>query len=192
MTSMTEPTKRKLTLTIDGETIDLAHSLNLNISELTERFLRGYTLDPEGSEKTATRDQYFDLLRTMDPLLEKYGTRVRVGFHVTGIDSTGETSEDEVLYCGRGEFIAYDESTSEENNVGVEYRLKQSDVNDVEFLRPQQILKNFFAAIESIKARRREEVEGLALAKKLIEMLSEQELRRVTEGQSSGKTTKGE
>jgi cytidylate kinase len=57
-------------------------------------------------------------------------------------------------------------------------------LDEVTFLPPTAILKNFFTAIESVRTRRREEVESIVLAKKLVEALNEQERNRSTRDQT--------
>ena len=163
--------KRNLTLTVDAETVEAAHKLGLNISELTEQLLRGYTFDPQGLERGATRDQYVKLLRTMDPLLTKYKCDVAVG--ECYIDSSGQ-DVDPVYYSGDGKFhrlMDLDEYPSGDTVV-----VKESvDPERFDFLRPERILKNFLQAIEKAKTLRQEEVEGLVMAMKIIEVLSDKE-----------------
>jgi hypothetical protein len=179
---MAPETKQKLTLTVDAETVDAAHKLGLNISEVTERVLRGYTFDPKGLERGATAEQYQELLRTMDPLLEKFGCRIIVGSRWGGY-----SDEDPVYYSNDG--LHVEEPTGDDED---SYTAAGISIDEVKFLKPNQILRNFFAAIESVKTRRREEVESLILAKKFIEALTEQELKRATAGQSSSAVERGE
>jgi hypothetical protein len=161
--------KQKLTLTVDAETVEAAKKLGLNISEVTERLLRGYTLDSEHLLEGVTREQYKDLLETMDPLLARYRCRVVVG---SISSSQYEDEDDAVFYDSRSKL--YTEAEVNDDQVEEE----TATFEEVTFLRPTEILKNFFSAIESVKSRRREEVEGIILAKRLVETLTEQESKR--------------
>jgi hypothetical protein len=176
-------TKQKLTLTVDAETVEAAKKLGLNISEVTERVLKGYTFDPDRAEEGVSRKQYRELIGAMDPLLTKYRSQVLVGWIST--DSPSDDGE-AVFYSGDGQL--YSEEDIGPDAAGNSQVVQQAVSTDsVDFLRPAQILKNFFAAIESAKNRRREEVEGLLLAKRLVEALSEQEARHAIAGQTGTK-----
>lgn len=173
---MAPETKQKLTLTVDADTVEAAKKLGLNISEVTERVLRGYTFDPKGLESGATGEEYREMLSAMDPLLEKFGCRTIVG-------STWNESynDDESVYYSIDGLHVWEPAGDEEDSLTP----ASISISGVRFLKPNQILRNFFAAIETEKTRRREEVESLVLAKKFIEALTEQELKRATTGQSS-------
>lgn|GEM_PF-2176479 len=163
--------KRNLTLTVDAETVEAAHKLGLNISELTEQLLRGYTFDSEGLERGATRDQYVNLLRTMDPLLAKYKCDVMVG--ECSLDPT-DNEADWVYYSGNGKF--HRETELDEYPSGSQVIVKEPvNPQGFVFLRPDRILKNFLQAVEKAKTQRQEEVEGLVMAMKIIEVLSDRE-----------------
>jgi hypothetical protein len=168
-------TKQKLTLTVDADTVEAAKKLGLNISEVTESVLRGYTYDPDRAEEGATRTQYQELLATMDPLLEKYGASVIVGdcqLYDYGEDNDG----DPVFYSGHGHLYAEEEVGSSDSESQITVRSIKAE--EVRFDRPSTILKRFLFAIEQAKSARLEEVEGLLLAKRLIEALNEQERMR--------------
>lgn len=180
--------KQKLTLTVDAETVEAAHKLGLNISEITERVLRGFTLEPDGLEKGATKEQYKDLLSTMDPLLQKYRCEVVVGdCSLYGDPQQGES----VYYSGGGRLYAWEDTGVEDDDGSAQLDMHPLELADVLFLRPPQILKNFFTAIESVRARRREEIESIVLAKRLVEALNEQERNRSIRGQTA-KSRKGD
>lgn len=168
--------KQKLTLTVDPEVVDAAKKAGLNISEVTERLLRGYTFDPDEAEKGATLAQYDELLTMMDPLLKKFGCRVAVGEYYPSDPEFGSWT----VYRDANLGYYWEEDVNENQSLP-----QKIDPKHFDFLRPTQILKNFFAAIEGVKSRRREEVEGLLLAKKLVEALVEQEVRREKETQET-------
>ncbi len=167
--------KQKLTLTVDGDTVEAAKKLGLNISELTERILKGYTFDPERLERGATRSQYEELLTSMDPLIQKFHCEV-----VVGTFWDGAIQESVPVSYGVDGLLCEDPTRSDDDDTVYNVSVKAASVS---FLRPNQILKNFFTAIEAEKSRRREEVESLVLAKKFVEALTEQESRRTKAGQ---------
>lgn len=166
---MPPESKQKLTLTVDGETVEAAKKLGLNISEVTERVLKGYTLDPERLEHGATQAQFEELLKSMDPLIQKFHCEVVVG---TSWDDTIQDTLP-VAYGVDGLLVEDPSQSDDENTYNVSIK-----AGAVSFLAPSKILKNFFTVIEAQKTRRREEVESFVLAKKFIEALTEQETRR--------------
>jgi hypothetical protein len=169
--------KRKLTLTVDSETVDAAKKLGLNISEVTEDLLRLHTFDPSLLEGGVGREEYTKLLATMDPLLRKYGCSVQVGSLEPTDPDVQEDDGPPVFYHGSGSASTDETLFDDDNAVDIFETLgRQSEY--VIFLRPEQILKNFLKATRKAKDSRAEEADTLVFAMKMIEALTEAESKR--------------
>src|SRR2546428_13045688 len=73
--------KAKLTLNVDEEVVQRAKDLNINISEMTEMALRGYTTTKGKSESDAgdIRSAYDFLFRSMMPTMMRFDATIEVG-----------------------------------------------------------------------------------------------------------------
>ena len=70
--------KEKLTLSVDKEVVEKAKELGINISELTEKVLSGFTFEPTEVEESQVRAKYMELFETMKPVLQKFKVHVKV------------------------------------------------------------------------------------------------------------------
>lgn len=185
--------KQKLTLTVDSDTVEAAKKLGLNISEETERLLQSYTFDPEGTDRATTNTEYCELLSRTDRLVSKYGLVFCVGSY-DGWDGEELHPGGPVFYHGAGQFSSVPEVTSMHALQTLEEfedtEETQGIQTSVKFFRPTQILKNFFAAVDEAKRARREEVEGLAFARTLIDALNVRESKQAAAGQETGRKRK--
>jgi len=68
--------KEKLTLSVDKDVIEKAKKIGINISDITEKVLRGYTSAerPEGS----LYDGYKQLFDSITPLLKEFGVDMKI------------------------------------------------------------------------------------------------------------------
>lgn len=157
--------KQKLTLSVEAGIVDQAKRLGVNISELTEQVLRGYALKDEGLDGAAYRQRYLEFLKTMDPLLSKYGASVVVGdlFAKPGIKN--KQFESEIRYCGAGgfsidlveDFLTIDQLEGPEYSVGLR--------------NPGHVLRNLVSELENAKIRRKEQVANLLIAGRIVEAI---------------------
>ena len=152
--------KSKLTLTVDAATVEKAKRLGINISELTEKVLRGFVFDPKDESKPALMNHYKAMFDAMVPLLKEYETSVRIA--ASHVDD-GKYAWDETIYLEPdGRFWADPEEVTVDFD-----QLKKGTA----FLDPNVILQNFIDSIEKGKTRRRERLESLAVARRLIEAI---------------------
>src|SRR3989442_13979298 len=70
--------KSKLTLTVDAATVEKAKRLGINISELTEKVLRGFVFDPKDESKPALMIHYKALFGAIEPRLMQYEIQARL------------------------------------------------------------------------------------------------------------------
>src|SRR5437870_5246600 len=152
--------KSKLTLTVDAATVEKAKRLGINISELTEKVLRGFVFDPKDESKPAVMDHYKAMFDAMVPLLKEYDTSVRVAASYVADDKY--QWEETVHLQPDGGFWAEPEE--------IRLTFDQLTKNTV-FLDPNAILQNFIDSLEKGKMKRRERLESLMVARRLIEAI---------------------
>lgn len=163
--------KSKLTLTVDAGTVEKAKHLGINISELTEKVLRGWVFDPHDESRATLMDHYKAMFDTMTPLLKEYDVPVHVAnYYITYEDTLGpskphlETVTEEVYLQPAGQLYF------PEGEVLVSFEKLRGDT-EVYFLDPERILQNFIGALEKGKAKRHERLESLEVARRLIEAI---------------------
>lgn len=171
--------KQKLTLSVDAETIERAKSLGINISDLTEQVLRSLTYKPEDSEKNSLNEQRAQLFEAMSPLLGRYKIKVPVGEYSV-YDPYNESYDEkgEVFLLGNGRFYVpgwngdYNYQDEAEESEFTFDRLDEGE-GTVSFYPTETILKNFMKAIEDEKTKRKQQVASLAVARKIVEAITQ-------------------
>lgn len=170
MLSASETTaKRKLTLSVDEKVVDKAKELGLNLSEVTENVLRSFAFVPNETEKEALYAKYQELCDTMRPLLKEYDVSVKVAEGTLYDDKENPMGTIDISLLTDGTFWIDD----------FEQSLK--DIHQIEtydFLEPRKILSNFIGAIADAKARRKERLEELEMAKRIIAAIDESTRKR--------------
>jgi len=155
----TKPLKKKLTLSIDPQVIEKARGLGINISEITEGILRGFSFTPSNTEKQALVEKYNQLFDTMIPLLKKYGASVHVGNCYLGeIADYGE------IFLTQNEGLTLPEIA--ESRCSIE----AFSIND--FFPPKEILSKFIEALDHGKTERKQKITELEMAKRIIEAIT--------------------
>jgi len=160
---MSAPKKRKLTLTVDNAVIEKAKEIGLNLSDITERVLRGFAFSANVGGESAIREKYKELFATIRPLLREYGIR----FIAIGEDSA---EDDDIGYIRFTEFFleASGKITDE-----------QDSKIDIETLpvtclyEPKSILANFINALSEARQKSKEKVEELEMARRIILAMTE-------------------
>jgi hypothetical protein len=166
--------KEKLTLSVDKEVVQKAKNLGINISEITEKVLAGYTAaeKPEGD----LYDAYQQLFDSILPLLKEFDCSVKIGDgveHVTFTDSGGKETHDEVpitiFLCSDNSFYVdpFGDSFSDIRGIA------QGD-----FFSPEKILSNLISSLAGSKEKRKEKMAEIQMAKRIIEAMSESLLKK--------------
>jgi hypothetical protein len=95
--------KEKLTLSVDKDIVSKAKILGINISEITEKVLAGYTSAerPEGS----FHDAYKQLFDSILPLLKEFDCTVKVAESWLELDDEHRELEDETYLTGYGTYF---------------------------------------------------------------------------------------
>ncbi len=167
--------KEKLTLSVEKEVIEKAKNLGINISEITERVLKGYT----SAEKPAgsIHDAYKDLFDSIQLLLKEFDCRVKVAeLWIEAEDEQGVTQpiglEDETYLTGSGSFLIVSYLTGED------YYIKDiKRISPEEFLAPKKILANLVNELAKSEEKRKEKMDEILMAKRIIDAMSESLLK---------------
>jgi hypothetical protein len=163
--------KEKLTLSVDKEVVEKAKKLGLNISELTEKVLTGYTSAerPDGS----LYDAYKQLFDSILPLLKEFDCSVKISeYHETfpTSDTTEETVLlDEVYLTANGSYHVEPEDT---------YFFDIKKIDPAEFLSPEKILSNLVNELARNEENRKEKMSEILMAKRIIDAMSETLLKK--------------
>ena len=158
----------KLTLSVDREVIKKAKKQRLNISYITEKFLRAYTL----AEKTngSLHDAYQQFFESIVPLLREFDCEVKIAEGIEAVptwDDEGNEYEIErplsILLMSDGSFYI-DE---------LDKHLKDIDkIAPRDFLGPQKILSNLVNTLVRTKEARKERMREILMAKNIVDAIS--------------------
>jgi hypothetical protein len=166
--------KEKLTLSVDKEVVEKAKSLGINISEITERVLKGYTSAEKPEDDL--HEAYQKLFDSILPLLKEFDCSVKVAEGVDILTSTtadGKKREDEVpveiFLTGYGRYY---EATTDWDFKDIGY------IKSGLFLSPEEILSNLVNALAKSKEKRKEQMNEIMMAKRIIDAMSERLLKK--------------
>jgi len=156
--------KRKLTLTVDNEVIEKAKEIGLNLSDITEKVLRGFAFSATDGSESIIREKYKELFDTMRPLLQDYNIRyIAIGEDYVEDDNMGHISLNDFFLEANGKFT--DEG---DNEIDIE-TIPLTCLSE-----PKKILANFIDALSAAKQKSKAKVEELEMAKRIILAMSEQ------------------
>jgi hypothetical protein len=158
--------KEKLTLSVDKQVIQKAKKLGINISELTEQVLKGYTSaeKPNGS----LYDGYKQLFESIIPLIKEFNLDVCVARENEWLLDDNDNpiqllvesfwlTATGALYAPESNFYIKD---IKKLNIGI-------------FLSPKEILSNLIDALIKSKEVQEERMNELLMAKKIIDAMSD-------------------
>jgi len=166
--------KEKLTLSVDKEVVEKAKKLGINISEITENILKGYTSaeKPNGS----MYDAYRQLFDAITPLLKEFGGQIKVGEGTELVevqDEEGKTYDQE---------INYDIFLDPDGSFYLEfYELRITDIEKIDqqdFFPPEKILSNLVDVLAKTKDANEEKMRQIMMAKRIVEAMSETLIKR--------------
>jgi hypothetical protein len=158
---MSIPKKRKLTLTVDNDVIDKAKEIGLNLSDITEKVLRGFAFSPKQGDKAEVYAKYRELFAIMKPLLVDYGTSVEIANYMESPEDVGDINT--ILLTPDGDFW-----NSE----------AESGFSEIEKIplwalhQPTKILANFIKSLSEEKQKRKETIGELEMARRIVLAMS--------------------
>ena len=163
--------KEKLTLSVDKEVVEKAKKLGINISDITEKVLTGYTSaeKPEGN----MHDAYTQLFDSILPLLKEFDCRVKIAESWFDIDEEQRVPEDETYLTPYGTFFIKAFAQPEDYYI--------TDIKKIppgEFLTPEKILSNLVNELATCQEKRKEKMDEILMAKRIIDAMSETLLRK--------------
>jgi hypothetical protein len=166
--------KEKLTLSVDKEVVEKAKKLGINISEITENILKGYTSaeKPNGS----IYDAYRQLFSAIIPLLKEFGGQVKVGKGGELLqmqDEKGIQHNDEITYD-----ILLDASGSFYMDFFDNWITDIEKIDQRDFLPPEKILSNLVDVLAKSREASEEKMRQIMMAKRIVDAMSETLIKR--------------
>jgi hypothetical protein len=160
--------KEKLTLSVDKEVIEKAKELGINISEITESILKGYTSaeKPNGD----IYDAYRQLFSAITPLLKEFGCEVKIAEGVETFVSQSDQGEDEEYEVPFNIFLQSDGSFYQDEFEAYFRDIKRIDRRD--FLAPEKILSNLVDALARSHEARKDRMQQIMMAKRIVDAMS--------------------
>ncbi|MDG7001958.1 MAG: type II toxin-antitoxin system CcdA family antitoxin [Nitrososphaerota archaeon] len=158
--------KVKLTLSVDKEVVEAAKKLGLNLSDVTENILRGFSFSPRRTNKGELLEKYRNLFDAMKPLLHEFGVSVPVGVDYAFYTNEKEHSEPfdfEIRLLSNG-VLFIDEFNKTVSDV--------SDLNVNALHSPKMILKDLILELSKGAENRKEKIREIEMARRIIEALS--------------------
>jgi hypothetical protein len=158
--------KVKLTLSVDREVVEAAKKLDLNLSEVTENILRGFSFKPKSSDKSYLTSKYKELFDSMKPLLKEYNISVRVGTDYAF--QTGDTTYSDPLelpmFLLPSGILWIDEFET------AIVDLSKVDPNVLH--PPKKILSDLIVALSNVKEKRKEELKEIEMVRRIVGAIS--------------------
>jgi hypothetical protein len=163
--------KQKLTLSVDREVVDKAKNLGINISEITEKVLTGYTSaeKPDGS----LHEAYKKLFDSILPLLKEFECDVQIATSWDYFNDGTPVPIGEVHLTSDGSFLVEDFPSSQQY---YSYDIKK--INADEFLSPKKILSNLVNELARSQETRKAKMDEILMAKRIVEAMSKTLLRK--------------
>ena len=157
--------KEKLTLSVDKKVIEKAKKLGINISEITEKVLKGYTSaeKPNGS----LYDGYKQLFDSINPLLREFGVDIKIAETIQTLrDDKGAVWEqpDDIYLEPDGSFYSASFDAPFQD-------IKK--INLSSFLSAEKILANLVDALAKSEEGRKEKLREILMAKRIIDAMTE-------------------
>jgi hypothetical protein len=164
--------KQKLTLSVDKEVVEKAKKLGINISEMTENVLTGYTSAAEKSDGSL-HEAYKKLFDAILPLLKEFECNVQIASTWDYFDGVGQIMIGATYLTPDGSFLVEDFPSSQDHYI---YDVKKIDTN--EFLSPKEILSKLVNELARSQEIRKEKMNEIMMAKRIVEAMSKTLLRK--------------
>ena len=155
--------KQKLTLSVDKKVVQKAKDAGLNISEITEKLLRSYTIEIENIGKEELHREYKELIDLMWPLMQKHGVNVNIGWDVVD-EYEGKKILAPIVYTAEGILWNSYSSKVYEEISDIDSRLLDS---------PTKILHNFLEGLTRIDEISSEKIRELEMSKRILRVVAE-------------------
>jgi len=151
-------------LSVDREVVEKAKKLGLNISEVTELALRGFSFSAKEADRSALYKSHQDLFAAMKPLLERYGTSVKIASQEITDEKTGNFMENEsILLCPDGTFYA---------DI---FEATFTDITKIPtyaFCTPKEMLSNLVDSLAKSVDWRKETIKELEMARRIVNAIA--------------------
>lgn len=141
-----------------------AKKLGINISDLTELALRGFTFSAKEADASALYNAYESLFAAMKPIMDQYDTSVKIASEVLSVDGeTGLIETEAILLLTDGSFYS---ETQEVDFKDI------SKISPGAFLTPKEILSNLVEALSRSMAQRKETIREVEMARRIVDAIA--------------------
>lgn len=174
---MAQKTKKHLTLNIDSEIAEKAVAdPDIQVSELTEKFLRAFTTTSKTEDDDKRYEGYQDLFKLMLPLLKKFKVTTTIGLEIIyeEPDWIGTDPDGNDMYGESKPSMTLDIHLEPDGRLFHEGsgEVKIKDINIEDFHRPQYIMDSFLDAIQEGVNYRKEQFAQIEMAKTIIDAIT--------------------
>ncbi len=162
--------KKTTTLTLDEETVKRAKKMNINISEITETVLKGFTFELSDLDEKIIKEKYNELFAAIIPILKRQGICIRVGYVFEENTIVDDAGEEQLERIPIGDVFLQSDGTFYLEPFG---RILKDILNheDIQPLTPKEILSNLINVIDEHKERIKNEIKEIEMVKRIVEAL---------------------
>jgi len=156
--------KQKLTLSVNKEVIEKAKQLGINISDITENILKGFTFEVQNVTQAEIYKKYKELFNIMLPLMRKYNYQIIIA------EENEYNDDNEMIYS---ETIFLEPSGAYYSDLS---EISFEDINKIPvdaFQSPITILSKYIEALIQAMEKQKERLKEIEMAKKIVEVLSQ-------------------
>lgn len=164
--------KKKLTLSINSEVIERAKKLGLNLSEITEGFLKIKSLNNEDNLATPDklREAHVEVLKKISEVLKKWEMHLRIGYH-TGLmglkESPDSINDNHLRYVLSPDEVYLQEEGEDPSKV---WQLDDEDLPIRYFDDPEIIIINLIDKLYEKANKNKEILDKLQILKNILEL----------------------
>ena len=154
--------KQKLTLSVDKTTVSKAKEMGLNLSDITEQILIGYTYENEAYPDDILKQKYLELFKAMHPIMKKHNYRLKIGEKNFLVDNYVAKMQTFLQPDG----YIWNSWTDEET-----LDLNGYDLSDLDS--PKKITSHFLEELSNIVNRGKIVSRELEMAKKIVDVITD-------------------
>ena len=164
--------KKKLTLSVDGDVIEKAKKLGLNLSVITENALKITSFGKEADElitKEKLIQAYQVVFLAMSPILKKWNTKIPIGDYGDFIDDKHEHYDTFTYHLTHNEIYLWDEIIADEEPLGT-WKLTASNLPVEKFYDPERIIKELIDRLYEVEEENKIKVKKLEVITNLLKL----------------------
>lgn len=164
--------KKKLTLSVDGEVIEKAKRLGLNLSVIAENALKITSFGKEQDE-LVTKDKlvqaYQVVFQAMSPILKKWDTQIPIGEYSDFIDDKHEHYDTFTYYLTFKDIYLWDEIMADVEPLR-SWKLNANNLPVQKFFDPERIIKELIDKLYQIEEENKIKMKKLEVITNLLKL----------------------